>query len=83
MEQIAFQIIIESSIRFTVGSSSKVRLKVSGARKIIACTGITECQLVMVTRVGAMSGSERGARVDKWRLYQDTERAIDKSRSQS
>jgi len=39
-EQMAFQIIIESSIRFTLGSSSRVRLKVSGARNMIACTGI-------------------------------------------
>lgn len=40
LEQMAFQIVIESSIRFTVGSSSRVRLKVSGARKMIACTGV-------------------------------------------
>jgi hypothetical protein len=46
LEQIAFQMIIESSIRFTVGSSSRVRLKVSGARKIIACTGVMENELV-------------------------------------
>jgi hypothetical protein len=40
LEQRVFQIIIESSIRFIVGSSSRVRLKVSGARKIIACAGV-------------------------------------------
>lgn len=42
LAQIDFQIIIESSIRFTVGSSSRVRLKVRGARKITACTEIIE-----------------------------------------
>ena len=42
LEQMAFQITIESSTRFTVGSSSRVRLKVSGARKIIACTEMVE-----------------------------------------
>src|SRR5258708_2662361 len=47
LEQMAFQISIESSIRFTDGSSSRARLKVSGARKIIACTGMTKCQLAI------------------------------------
>jgi len=48
LEQMDFQIIIESSIRFTVGSSSRVRLKVSGARKIIACTGIVGNELTRI-----------------------------------
>ena len=42
LEQMAFQISSESSTLFTIGSSSRVRLKVSGARKIIACTRMIE-----------------------------------------